>query len=204
MLYSTVLYFITHYYIIHTGMKEMIAQREALEEEERQERKLEKEQILKEAARLKEEMAEARRVAAEKKKEEKELESKLQAEEEERLAEERRQQKAERQARRRAKAEAKMAAAEKEKQKFERRVINDQWTQEQQLALEAACLEFVWHMDRTERWNAIKRRIPPSPADSNASNKDVVYKTRNQCLRRYKYLKQLALAQQEEKAENKE
>jgi Myb-like DNA-binding domain len=52
----------------------------------------------------------------------------------------------------------------------------DPWTQEQQIAFETALLSFTSHMDRDERWMKI------SVAVGN--------KTRNQCIARYRYLKE--------------
>ena len=69
-------------------------------------------------------------------------------------------------------------------------VLGDTWTQEQQLALESACMAFPWTMDRTERWNAIARLIP---ATASKGVGEPVRKTRNQCVRRYRYLKEMAI-----------
>ncbi len=89
-----------------------------------------------------------------------------------------------------AKYQARLAQQAEERRLFIRSVERDEWSQEQQQALEVALLEHNWYVDRTERWTAIAKSIPTVlGADGEA-----VGKTRNQCLRRYKYLKEIANA----------
>ena len=109
------------------------------------------------------------------------------------------QKKAEKEARKLAKYQARMAQLELERKQLENKVFQDIWTQEQQIALESALMKYNWYMDRTERWNNITKSIPPSTVtmevennSTSDSNSNIVFKTRNQCIRRYKYLKTLA------------
>ena len=109
------------------------------------------------------------------------------------------QKKAEKEARKLAKYQARMAQLELERKQLENKVFQDIWTQEQQIALESALMKYNWYMDRTERWNNITKSIPPSTVtieeennSTSDNNSNLVFKTRNQCIRRYKYLKTLA------------
>ena len=128
-------------------------------------------------------------------------EAKRKAEEEEtnKLVQLAQQKKAEKEARKLAKYQARLAQLELERKQLENKVFQDVWTQEQQLALESALLKFNWFMDRTERWNNIMKSIPPSKVSNDEENNSnsngestLIFKTRNQCIRRYKYLKTLA------------
>jgi hypothetical protein len=55
-------------------------------------------------------------------------------------------------------------------------VLADPWTQEQQIAFENALLAYPNYLEKSERWSAV--------ADS------VEGKSRNQCMARYKFLKE--------------
>jgi hypothetical protein len=55
-------------------------------------------------------------------------------------------------------------------------VLADPWSQEQQVAFETALLEFTSSMDKLERWTKIAKAVGD--------------KSKNQCLARYKYLKE--------------
>ena len=91
--------------------------------------------------------------------------------------------KEEREARKRAKAIARMEAEAKARAEAEIRVMADPWTQEQQCYFEDALLEYTIHckLDKAERWSRIALRVPG--------------KTRNQCLDRYRFLKEFVLKQ---------
>jgi len=182
-------------------MKELIAQREAEEEVERAQRKLERLQIIEESARLKEEMAKAKREALAKKKAEEAAVKAAEEAEIQRHIEAAKAKKAAAQARKRARHEARLKKEAAERKALETSVYQDLWTQEQHLALESGLMQYTWIMDRTERWNAITRLIPPTVpeaeegAGSTSSSEAAkpVHKTRNQCLRRYSYLKAVAM-----------
>ena len=92
--------------------------------------------------------------------------------EKERLLQKRRE---EREAKRQAKLDAIRRAEEEAAAEAERQVLNDPWTQDQQLAFETALLQFPYFMEKAERWASV--------ADA------VVGKSKNQCMARYKFLK---------------
>ena len=89
------------------------------------------------------------------------------------LAEKRAEREARRAARqkRRAEEEAARQAAAEEKAR------NDPWTQDQQESFEKACLEFTVAYEKAERWTSIASQVGG--------------KSRNQCMARYKFLKDL-------------
>ena len=58
----------------------------------------------------------------------------------------------------------------------EKIVLEDIWTQEQQIRFETALLQYTSSMEKWERWNKISLHV-----------KD---KTKNQCIMRYRYLKE--------------
>ena len=66
-------------------------------------------------------------------------------------------------------------------------VMADVWTQEQQVAFEDALLEFTPLVEKHERWSCIANRV--------------VGKNKNQCIMRYKFLKEyVALKKKNESA----
>ena len=88
---------------------------------------------------------------------------------------------------RRAEREARRAAREKRRAEEEARRLalaeekarNDPWSQDQQDAFEAACLKFTMAYEREERWTEIGNSVKG--------------KTRNQCIARYKFIKDLII-----------
>ena len=61
--------------------------------------------------------------------------------------------------------------------------MSDPWTQEQQISFEIALLTYTSYLDREERWTKIAASIQ-------GNNK----KSRNQCIARYRYLKEFVLS----------
>ena len=84
----------------------------------------------------------------------------------------------EREAKKKARA-AEVAAA---KAAAEARVMADPWTQAQQVAFEAALLTFTAHLERNERWAKVAAAVPTAPGCE--------AKSKNQCLARYRFLKE--------------
>jgi hypothetical protein len=73
---------------------------------------------------------------------------------------------------------AKKLALEQEKERlFQMAVFQDVWTQEQQVALENALLTHTCATPKFDRWTNVAAEVPG--------------KTKQQCLARYKYLKQV-------------
>lgn len=73
---------------------------------------------------------------------------------------------------------AKKLALEQEKEQlFQMAVFQDVWTQEQQIAFENALLVHTCATPKFDRWTAIAAEVSG--------------KTKQQCLARYKYLKQI-------------
>jgi hypothetical protein len=163
------------------------AQRKA-EKEAKEKWDKEQEDIIKRRKAEKEEELQAAKEEAEKKREEYDAwkrqkaerdAAKEAAEREERervekiLADKRAEREARRAARQRRRDEeeaARQAAAEE-------KARNDPWTQEQQGRFEEACLNFTVAYEKAERWNSIAAQVDG--------------KTRNQCMARYKFLKDL-------------
>ncbi len=90
---------------------------------------------------------------------------------------------AEREARRQAKLEARAAAHEAARLATEVAVLADPWTQEQQVRFETALLTYTCMMDKLERWTKISQAVGE--------------KNKNQCIARYKYLKEYVLQKKE-------
>lgn len=90
---------------------------------------------------------------------------------------------AEKEARKKAKHEARLAAQKAAKEAFEREVLADVWTQKQQINFENALLMYTSRMDKQERWGKVSECVSG--------------KTINQCLARYKYLKEFIESQKE-------
>ena len=156
--------------------KEAIALRLKQEEEEKERRRLEKLRDMEEARRLLEEQQRQReqwlleKEQKEAAKRAKEAEEKA---EKELLLQKRRE---EREARRHAKLAAIRKAEEEAATEAERQVLNDPWTQEQQLAFEAALLQYPYYVEKSERWMMVANAVEG--------------KSRNQCMARYKFLKE--------------
>lgn len=150
------------------------------EEEEKVLRREEKLRDIEEAKKLKVEqqkqqqefLAQKAALEAEKKRQE-DLEA---AEEAARIAEIVARKRQERDDRRRAKLEERLAHQAAARVALETSVLADLWTQDQQLGFEQALLEFTPMVEKEERWISIATRVPG--------------KTKNQCILRYKYLKE--------------
>jgi DnaJ family protein C protein 2 len=67
---------------------------------------------------------------------------------------------------------------------FELAVLEDEWTQDQQNALEMALLNYPPSVEKHERWTKIANEVPN--------------KNKQQCLARYKYLKEFIAAKRHE------
>jgi hypothetical protein len=91
--------------------------------------------------------------------------------------------KAEREARKREKLAQKAAAQEAARLAAEQAVLADVWSQDQQLRFESALLEHTALTDKYDRWSAIARAVGD--------------KTMNQCIMRYRYLKEYVLKRKE-------
>jgi hypothetical protein len=89
------------------------------------------------------------------------------------------QRKAEREERKRQRAAAKAAAQEEARKAAEAMVLGDVWTQEQQHAFELALLTYTSSMEKNERWTKVAAAVGN--------------KTKNQCLMRYRYLKEYVI-----------
>ena len=160
--------------------KEAKAALEKREEEERERRWLEKLRDHEEAMRLKEEEAQRHeeflKIKAEKdakKKAEEEAEALVQAEA-------LRKRREEKEAKKKARAEARAAEVAAAKAAAEARVMADPWTQDQQIAFETALLTFTNHLEKNDRWAKIAASVPAIPEA----------KSKNQCLARYRFLKE--------------
>lgn len=158
------------------------------EEEERLQRKAEKARDMEEARLLKEQKAreheeflvqKAARDAKKKAAEDAELAL---------LAEAAAQRKAEREARKREKIAQRAAAQEAARLAAEKAVLEDIWTQEQQVRFETALLQFTSSMDKWERWSSVAKAVGD--------------KSKNQCIMRYRYLKEYLIKKQEIDAAN--
>ena len=90
------------------------------------------------------------------------------------------QRKAEKAARKAAREEARRVEQEAARKEVEERVLADPWTQQQQLAFEKALMEYTPDMQKLERWTKISF---------------LVGKSKNQCMARYKYLKEYVVKQ---------
>jgi ABC-type Mn2+/Zn2+ transport system ATPase subunit len=156
--------------------KDAIAAEEKREEEGREKRRLEKIQDNLEAKKMKEEQTrqfeEFLAVKAEreaKKKAIDDAEALVAAE----ALQKRREEKEER---KRQRVIARMAEAVEAKAAAEARVLADPWTQEQQVAFETALLTYTNHLEKADRWTKIASEVGD--------------KTRNQCMARYRFLKE--------------
>lgn len=163
--------------------KEAQAAMEKREEEERQRRREEKLRDIEEAKLLKEqkqkEFDEFLKLKAEK-------DARIKAEEEAETArqlEELQKRREEKEKRKLARLQARLDAEERVRQEVEQMVLNDPWTQDQQIRFEEALLKHTVHskLDKRERWTLIARHVEG--------------KSKNQCIRRYKYLKDFVAAQ---------
>jgi hypothetical protein len=66
------------------------------------------------------------------------------------------------------------------KKQFEIAITEDEWTQDQQVAFELALLDFPSSVEKHERWMKISERVKG--------------KDKQQCLARYRFLKEYILA----------
>jgi hypothetical protein len=81
---------------------------------------------------------------------------------------------------RRLEKKAKKIAMEQEREKlFQLAIFQDVWTQAQQNAFENALLNYTCTMPKFDRWTAVAAEVEG--------------KSKQQCLARYKYLKQIIL-----------
>eukprot|EP01036_Dinobryon_divergens_P030673 gene30673-39951_t len=163
--------------------KEAILLQEKREEEERIRRREEKLREQEEALKLKEqkrleheEFLKQKAVKEALKKAQEDAEAAL-------LAEAAAKRRAEREERKRQKQLEKIAAQEKARVAAEAMVQADIWTQDQQIRFENALLEFTCAMDRRERWTKVAAAVGQGDGS----------KTVNQCIARYKYIKQYVL-----------
>jgi ABC-type Mn2+/Zn2+ transport system ATPase subunit len=92
------------------------------------------------------------------------------------LAEAAAQRRADREARKKEKLAQRAAAQEAARLAAEKAVLEDVWTQEQQQRFEDALLQFTSSMEKLERWTQIAKAVGN--------------KTKNQCIMRYRYLKE--------------
>jgi 3-deoxy-D-arabino-heptulosonate 7-phosphate (DAHP) synthase len=92
-------------------------------------------------------------------------------------------------ARKREKAFQKFKAEQERKQMFEEAVMEDDWSQEQQNAFEMALLDNPASVEKHERWNKVAAAVEG--------------KNKQQCLARYKFLKEYILAGRHSSEENK-
>ena len=156
------------------------------QEEERIARKAEKQQAMEEARQAVEEQNKARdawlKQKAEKDAKIKEAEDAEMARVQEALAKRR----AEKEERRRLREEARLAEELARKEAAERAVLADPWTQEQQDAFEVALLTYTSIMEKAERWFNVSAAVEG--------------KSRNQCMARYKFLKEFIRKEKRERA----
>ena len=158
---------------------------EIREEEERKARRVANQSLFEDAAKFKVEQAELK-AEAEKKKAEIEKAKRDKAEAEAAaIAAAKAKRKEERAARRAIKQTARAEAMAKAKEAMDAAVVADYWTQEQQNMFEIALLDNPGgpRIDKTERWRAI----------SNCTEG----KTMNQCIMRYRYLKEYVAKRRE-------
>jgi len=155
--------------------KEAIIAMEKQAEEERQRRKEEKARDLEEARKLREEEKQAHDEWLEKKAAK---DAKLKAAEDAeaaRIAEILAKRREEKEARRLAKQEARAKEEAARQAAAEAAVLADPWTQQQQDAFENALLTYTNALEKQERWTSIANEVEG--------------KGRNQCMARYKFLK---------------
>ncbi|KAJ1415980.1 P-loop containing nucleoside triphosphate hydrolase protein [Ochromonadaceae sp. CCMP2298] len=93
------------------------------------------------------------------------------------------QRRADRQALRREKMEQRLLAQENARKNAERAVMEDVWTQSQQVLFETALLDNPSSVDKYERWSRVSLAVGN--------------KTKNQCLMRYRYLKEFVQRKRE-------
>jgi ABC-type multidrug transport system ATPase subunit len=155
------------------------------EEEEREQRRLERVKEIEEAKKIVEEqqrkqeeflVAKALKEAA--KKAEEDQNAKIVAE-----AIEKR--KREREAKKKAEKEERIAMMETARREVEEKVLSDPWTQEQQVIFEKALLQYTPNIEKNERWTKIANAVG--------------VKSKNQCIARYKYLKDFVRKTQKDK-----
>jgi len=91
----------------------------------------------------------------------------------------------EKEARRKAREDQRVAEEAARRQVAEAAVLADPWTQEQQNAFEEALLTFTSALEKAERWQQVAARVEG--------------KSRNQCMARYRFLKEFILRERREK-----
>lgn len=156
--------------------QEALAKREEEERVQRREEKLreaEEARLLKEQKqREHEEFLAQKAIKDAKKKAAEEAEAAL-------LAEAAAKRKAEREQRKKEKLAQRAAAQEAARLAAEKAVLEDIWTQEQQIRFESALLDCPSSMDKWERWSRVANHVGD--------------KTKNQCIMRYRYLKEYVI-----------
>lgn len=155
------------------------------EEEEREQRRVERAKEIEEAKKIveeqqkkQEEFLAAKAAKAALKKEEEDQNAKIVAE-----AIEKR--KREREAKKKAEKEERIAMMEAARREVEEKVLSDPWTQEQQVVFENALLQYTPNIEKNERWTKIAMTVGG--------------KSKNQCIARYKYLKDFVKKTQKDK-----
>ncbi len=170
------------------AMKEVKKAQRKAEKEAKEKWEAEQEEIIRKRKAEKEEELRAAKEEAEKKRQEYDEWKRLKAERDaaKEAAEREERERVEKiLAAKRAEREARRAARQKRREEeeaarqaaAEEKARNDPWTQEQQDGFERACLEFTVAYEKEQRWNSIAAQVNG--------------KTRNQCMARYKFLKDL-------------
>lgn len=86
--------------------------------------------------------------------------------------------------RKKRKAEAREFQKQAERRALEEKVLADPWTQDEQIAFENALLSYTPMLEKHERWSLIAAQVPG--------------KSCNQCIFRYKFLKEYVALQKAE------
>lgn len=156
------------------------------QEEERIRRKEEKAREIEEAKRLVDQQNKARDEWAKQKAEKDAKIKEAEDAEAARVAEALSKRREEKEARRKAREDARLAEEQARREAAERAVLADPWTQEQQDAFEQALLTFTSALEKAERWSQVAAHVQG--------------KSRNQCLARYRFIKEFLLREAKEKA----
>ena len=165
--------------------KEKAAELEKREEEERKARRIANQSLFDDAAKFKKEQAEMKELAEKRKAEIEQAKKEIAEAEAAAIAEAKAKRREARAARKAAKQAARAEAMAKAKEAMDAAVLADHWTQEQQNKFEAALLENPGgpRIDKTERWKIIAGATEG--------------KTMNQCIMRYRYLKEYVAKRKE-------
>jgi len=156
------------------------------QEEERIRRKEEKAREIEEAKRLVDQQNKARDEWAKQKAEKDAKIKEAEDAEAARVAEALAKRREEKEARRKAREDARLAEEQARREAAERAVLADPWTQEQQDAFEQALLTYTSALEKAERWSQVAAQVQG--------------KSRNQCLARYRFIKEFLLREAKEKA----